>query len=367
MEKKNQNIIDNYSDLNEIINLKHYNNILVVCSKTLVNSFITKYLKQYNSNITFFTEFTPNPKYEEVVKGIELFKKNNCDLIISIGGGSAIDVSKCIKGFSTMDNKVNYLEQSIIENNIELVAVPTTAGTGSESTCFAVIYFNGKKYSVDSECILPDYVILEPKFLETLPLYQKKSTILDALCQGIESYWSVNSTDESREYSKKTIKLILENYKQYILENKDVYNNILKAANYSGKAINISKTTSAHAMSYKITSLYGISHGHAVALCLPYIWEYMINNLDKCIDKRGKEYLSKVFDELNNMFNSNNSIDTINMFKNLLISFNLDVPIIENNQQLELLSKSVNTERLKNNPVEMDYEIIKTLYKKILK
>lgn len=363
---KKQNIIYNYNELEKVIDLSKYNNILVVCSKSLLNSFIIEYLKK-NNNIYFFTKFNPNPKYEEVVEGINTFKKNNCDLIISIGGGSAIDVSKCIKAFLTMNNEINYLKQEIVENNIELVVIPTTAGTGSESTKFAVIYYEDKKYSVDSEYILPDFVVLEPRFLETLPLYQKKSTMLDALCQGIESYWSVNSTEESKKYAKEAIKLVLNNYNQYILENKEVYFDMLKAANYCGKAINISKTTAPHAMSYKITSLYGISHGHAVSLCLPYVWEYMINNLDKCVDKRGNEYLNKIFDELNNIFDSKDSINTIDIFNDILTYLNLDVPCIENDEQLEILCKSVNIERLENNPIDLDYKVVKELYEKILK
>ena len=295
-----QKIIDNYKKLNKVIDISN-KDILLVCSNSLSNSFICRYLNECSSNIHTFSNFNPNPKYEEVLEGIEILKKYNCEIIIAIGGGSAIDVAKTIKAFSNLDSKKNYLEQKIMDNNITLVAIPTTAGTGSESTHFAVIYYKNKKYSVADNSLLPNYVLLEPKFLETLPLYQKKSTMLDALCQGIESYWSVNSNDESKEYAKKAIKLILENYKKYINGDKSVYKKILKAANYSGKAINISKTTAPHAMSYKITSLYHISHGHAVAVCLPHVWEYMINNLELTIDNRGKDYLEDIFCNLDNI------------------------------------------------------------------
>ncbi len=361
----NQQFIYSYDEISNIIDLEQNNNIFIVCDKFLMDSFIINYLKKISRNIFIFTEFNPNPKYEDVLLGIDLFKKNNCNFIISIGGGSAIDVAKCIKAFVTLNDKKNYLEQEIIKNDINHLAIPTTAGTGSESTHFAVIYYEENKYSVDDSTLLPTYVLLESKFLESLPIYQKKSTMLDALCQGIESLWSVNSTEESKEYATKAIQLILNNYKDYINENKSVYNDIMLAANYSGRAINISKTTAPHAMSYKITSLYGISHGHAVALCLPYVWEYMINNIDKIIDKRGVKYLKDIFNRLDILFNCDSHIESINKFKNICSEINLNIKGIVKRKDLQLLVSSVNIQRLSNNPVSLNKEEIKKIYEKL--
>ena len=118
-----------------------------------------------------------------------------------------------------MDNDINYMQQEYIDSGITLIAVPTTAGTGSESTCHAVIYYEGEKQSISHTSIIPNYAILEPSVLETLPVYQKKCTMLDALCQAIESWWSVNSTEESKEYSRKAILAIKENWEEYIFKN----------------------------------------------------------------------------------------------------------------------------------------------------
>lgn len=360
-----QEIIDNYKKLNKVMDIFN-KDILLVCSNSVSNSFICKYLNECNSNIHTFSNFKPNPKYEEVLEGIGILKKNNCKMIIAIGGGSAIDVAKTIKAFSTLDSSKNYLEQKIINNDITLVAIPTTAGTGSESTHFAVIYYKGKKYSVSDNSILPNYVLLEPTFLETLSLYQKKSTMLDALCQGIESYWSIESNDESKEYAKQAIKLILENYERYINEDKSVYSKILRAANYSGRAINISKTTAPHAMSYKITSLYNISHGHAVAVCLPYVWEYMINNLEQTIDSRGKDYLENIFCDLDNMFGSSSHIETIEKIKNMYSEIGIKYLNIIKADDLNELVSSVNIERLNNNPVSLNKNAIEQIYMRLI-
>lgn len=310
-----------------------------------------------------FSDFTPNPLYEQVCKGIDLLKASNCDTILAVGGGSAIDVAKCIKlavlaeeGNSAIIPPLVAKLLPINGETIPFVAIPTTAGTGSESTHNAVMYYEGAKQTVTNDSILPDYAILEPSVLKTLPLYQKKCTMMDALCQGIESWWSVNSTEESYEYSRKAIELIMDNWQKYIFENDEgAAAQIMLAANYGGRAINITATTAAHAMSYKITSLYKLPHGHAVAVCLPEIWTYMLGNMDNCIDKRGQVYLNGVFDNIAKAMGCNHPAEAIEMFREMKNEMDLANPRAENKEEeLKLLSTSVNPVRLKNNPIKID-------------
>ena len=229
-----------------------------------------------------FSDFTPNPLYEDVCKGVELFNAEECDTILAVGGGSSLDVAKCIKLYCRMSKDTLYLDQEYKDTGVKLIAIPTTAGTGSESTRYAVIYYDGKKQSVTHDSIIPSVAILEPKVLKTLPLYQKKCTMLDALCQGIESWWSVNSTDESKILSKEAVETIMKWWREYIFENtEESAKQIMYAANLAGQAICITQTTAPHAFSYKITSMYKLPHGHAVAICLPEIWKYMLLHLDK--------------------------------------------------------------------------------------
>ena len=252
---------------------------------------------------------------------------------------------------------------------LPFIAIPTTAGTGSESTHNAVMYYEGAKQTVTNDGVLPDYAVLEPTVLKTLPLYQKKCTMMDALCQGIESWWSVNSTEESYEYSRKTIELIMANWRKYIFENDDeAAKQIMLEANYGGRAINITQTTAAHAFSYKITSLYKLPHGHAVAVCLPEIWEYMLGHLDKCIDSRGQEYLSGIFNLIAKAMGCADPVTAIELFRQLMVDMDLKKPVAENREEeLEVLSTSVNPVRLKNNPVSIDEESALNLYSIIVK
>ena len=323
-----------------------------------------------------FSDFTPNPLYEQVCKGIELLKSSKCDTILAVGGGSAIDVAKCIKLAVLAKEGNDAIIPPIVNTRVEcdgkqlsFIAIPTTAGTGSESTHNAVMYYEGAKQTVTNDGVLPDYAILEPSVLKTLPLYQKKCTMMDALCQGIESWWSVNSTEESYEYSRKCIELIMANWRKYIFDNDDeAAANIMLGANYGGRAINITATTAAHAMSYKITSLYGLPHGHAVAVCLPEIWKYMLGHLDKCIDARGSKYLSNIFSDISLSMSTNSAGEAVTLFYKIMEELELDNPISNNySTDIGILSNSVNPVRLKNNPVRLDDRTIRLLYDNIVK
>lgn len=323
-----------------------------------------------------FSNFTPNPLYEQVCEGVEMLKTSQCEAILAVGGGSAIDVAKCIKlavlakeGNAAIIPPLVSQRLPIDGNKILFVAIPTTAGTGSESTHNAVMYYEGSKQTVTNDGILPDYAILEPTVLKTLPLYQKKCTMMDALCQGIESWWSVNSTDESKEYSKAAVELIMANWRQYIFDNDDdAAKVIMLAANYGGRAINIAQTTAAHAMSYKITSLYNLPHGHAVALCLPEIWDYMIGHTNNCADIRGERYVRDVFESISRSVGASSTEEAIRIIRNMMAEMGLGFPSFVNDAEaeLELLCKSVNPIRLKNNPVRLDYNSIYSFYYRIV-
>ena len=322
-----------------------------------------------------FSDFTPNPLYEQVCKGIELLKSSNCDTILAVGGGSAIDVAKCIKlailakeGNAAIIPPLVSTCVACESAKLPFIAIPTTAGTGSESTHNAVMYYEGAKQTVTNDGVLPDYAVMEPSVLKTLPLYQKKCTMMDALCQGIESWWSVNSTEESYEYSRKTIELIMANWRKYIFENDDeAAANIMLGANYGGRAINLTATTAAHAFSYKITSLYKFPHGHAVAVCLPEIWKFMLAHMDKCIESRGQEYLTRIFEDISKAMKCESPDQAIGKFCGMLKEMGLKNPVAVNrDEEIEVLTLSVNPVRLKNNPIKLDKTTIKSIYEVIV-
>ena len=338
--------------------------VLLVCDSSFPYLNIKADIEAMDVPYVVFSDFTPNPLYDDVCKGVDLFNITKCDTILAVGGGSSMDVAKCIKLYCRMNKETLYLEQEYKDTGIKLIAIPTTAGTGSESTRYAVIYYDGKKQSVTHDSIIPNVAILEPKVLKTLPLYQKKCTMLDALCQGIESWWSVNSTDESKEYSKIAVETIMKWWREYIFENTDESARyIMEAANNAGRAICITQTTAPHAFSYKITSLYKLPHGHAVAVGLPEIWQYMIDNMDKCIDNRGQEYLTNVFSDISKAMGCETPSQAIKAFRQMMKELDMSNPVATNKEEeLDILSHSVNPIRIKNNPVKLNEETIKSIY-----
>lgn len=361
-----QRIYNGIHSLGEV--LKGSTKVLLVCDSSFPFLSIKNDIERMEVGYVTFDQFTPNPLYEDVCKGVDLFQSEKCDTILAVGGGSSLDVAKSIKLYCKMDKNKLYLEQEYKDTGVKLIAIPTTAGTGSESTRYAVIYYDGKKQSVTHDSIIPDVAILEPKVLKTLPVYQKKCTMMDALCQGIESWWSVNSTDESKRLSKEAVETIMRWWHEYIFENTDASAKaIMHAANLAGQAICITQTTAPHAFSYKITSLYKLPHGHAVAVGLPVIWEYMVNNLDNCIDSRGQEYLVGIFNEIAKAMGCQTPSEAITKFRQMINEMELKNPMAENREEeLEILSTSVNPVRLKNNPVELCSLSIISIYRKLI-
>ena len=307
--------------------------ILLVHGKTFYRLTVAKIFDGLQT--VHFTDFKPNPLIESVEAGVEVFRENNCDMIIAIGGGSAIDVAKGIK--------LNAAQ------NVPFIVMPTTAGTGSEATRFAVIYKGGEKQSITDLCMIPDAIYFDAEPLKILPPYQRKATLLDAYSHAAESYWSINANDVSRAFAKEALRIIVALYENYFDgKTGDAENISLLYASYlAGKAINISQTTAGHAMCYKLTGLFGISHGHAAALCNAGLWQYM--------------QASDAVKELTQVIGDKT-------FRELLIRADLIYPFEckDLDSTLEVLTNSVNPVRVKNFPVPLPQDVIRKIYRAIL-
>ena len=324
-----------------------------------------------------FSAFHANPRLEEVEAGINDYSAFQGDSILAVGGGSALDTAKCIKLFTGLSKDRQYLEQEYRENDIPLLVHPTTAGTGSESTPFAVIYQDGEKCSVEHESIYPKYRIEDSRSLRSLSLYQKKATLLDALSHAMEAIWSKYSNEDSRAYGQKAISLILMNYKAYLsLENeKDAKNlggavalegpseqvleDVAEAANLAGKAIAVTKTTAGHALSYKLGSIYQLPHGLATAMVNRALYPFMCREKSRMTDPENLLFLAKCFSAETEEEGAKRYLEIL---EDLEILPNLSVK----EGDLENLVAAVNPERLSNHPIALREEDIGLLYKEIL-
>ena len=357
---KEQKVISDhtYDAFREIVEGRNLSKIKLICGKHVSKTPIGQCFVTDKNIAAVFQDFEPNPSYESVVQAVSCFVANQCDAVMAIGGGSAMDIGKCVKAFANMDPAVNFLKQTIVPNEIPYFAMPTTAGTGSEATSFAVIYYEGEKQSVGDPFLIPDVVFLDSSILETLPLNQKKATMLDALCHCVESFWAVTATEGSREYALAALKTILKDFKSYLNGDVKAAERMLSASYYAGKAINISKTTAAHAMSYKLTKLYGIPHGQAAALNLAFVWEQTWRQAEE--EKR--DDLIRCMEQLAVLWGCGSVEETLHSYQKMLKELGMWIKIPISEDELKILTGSVNKERMKNHPVCFTQDTIRELY-----
>lgn len=359
-----QNIVSGniYRAFQEIVEKAGLSKLFLVCGKNVGATPIGRQFVSDKHIAVVFRDFAPNPSYEDVVHAVSVFQKNQCDGILAIGGGSAMDVGKCVKAFANMPLDILYLQQGIKENQIPCYVIPTTAGTGSEATHFAVIYYEGEKQSVEHPSLTPEVVFMDSALLATLPLYQKKVTMLDALSHCMESFWSVHATEESRKYAKQSLQAILKNYKKFLDGDADAAGAMLSASYYAGKAIDISKTTAAHAMCYKLTKLYDIPHGQAAAICLFYVWE---QTRIQSQQEKNNDLINRL-QNIAEIWDCSTVEESILKYRDLLRQLDMCVDINAGAGELEILTQSVNIDRLRNHPVLFSQDTIRKMYNNIL-
>ena len=312
-------------------------------AKSLLDEIITS----HDLNCTEYEDFTENPKKEDVDAGVELLVKCKPEIIIAVGGGSVMDMAKLIRYYSGCQ--------------AQLLAMPTTAGTGAESTQFAVCYIDGVKHSICDRSILPDDVFLFPQFTHSNSRYLTCCAGFDALAQSIEAYWNINATQESDVYALRAMSAIFPILNKGVLSLEDRIE-LMRGANDAGRAINITRTTVPHALSYTLTSKYGYPHGHAVALSFPFFFKY---NLEGGKDLfMGKDY--DVFAGKMNFMRQLLGIDgePCQTMKNYVKQLGLGFDVNKDFDDMTVV-KGLNLERAKNTPIAINEQVIVEAVKSI--
>ncbi|MCB5231339.1 MAG: iron-containing alcohol dehydrogenase [Candidatus Cloacimonas sp.] len=252
-----------------------------------------------NVEIKTHIERINNPDITQLKEISNKYSQEEFDWIIGIGGGSIIDAAKVLSVIlpEKNENKIlKALQNNLVPNisdNIPVVAVPTTSGTGAECTQFATVWdlVNGHKYSLESDSIIPEYVILDPRLTLQLPFDQTLFTGLDALSHATESLWNKKFNPIARATAKEAITLIVSKL-PIVLEQSDnleARTAMQNASFLAGVAICQTKTAIAHAISYPLTYKYKISHGLACSFTIPALYELIQSNND--IDKDSLKYV----------------------------------------------------------------------------
>ena len=368
-------VIDRCRDI--LRNLSARSIFLVTGKDSYVKSGAEKYLQKILADykVTVFNDFTAIANIEDIKRGIVLFRENVYDVVLAVGGGHVIDTAKMINFFAI--NSFDSIESvkidaKSIEEPKPLIAVPTTAGSGSEATHFAVFYIGFQKYSVAHQYILPNASIIDPLLTMSLPKKITATSGMDALCQAIESCWSVNSTEESKVYAKEAIKLILSNLSTAVNNpTKESRRCMIEGAHLAGKAINISKTTASHAISYPLTSRFDIPHGHAVALTIPSLlsYNYYVTDSD-LLDTRGCDYVRNTVKEIMHLLGARNIEDAQEKIMMLMRDIGLEIRLVKlgvNKEDIEtIMEEAFSSDRVKSNPRKLTRpalrEILRNIY-----
>ena len=213
-----------------------------------------------------------NPTIEDVENTTNAIKDSNIDFVIALGGGSILDCAKISSAMAAMDTNIRYfLENKLdINKNIPVIAIPTTAGTGSEVTSVSVISdtYTEEKFPIKSEYLLPKIAIIDPKLTLTVPKNVTASSGIDVLSHALESYYSKNNNPISDILAIESVKLVMNNLKNTVdnLNNIEYRENMCQASLLAGMAFSVTGTAACHGISYPLTSKYNIPHGEACGL-----------------------------------------------------------------------------------------------------
>ncbi|MBQ6335285.1 MAG: iron-containing alcohol dehydrogenase [Erysipelotrichaceae bacterium] len=242
---------------------------------------LTNILDQNKTAYTIFAEVNFEPDDVIVIKGANLYKENNCDHLIALGGGSPIDTAKAISVLLSSDDPLSsYMGKIIDINRPALAAIPTTAGTGSEATKFTIINDTASKVKMllTGPCLIPDLAIIDPIFTSTAPKSVTSHTGIDALCHAVESYTSRKSQPLSDSFALSAISRIFNNLKKCYENGNDIEARIQMslAALEAGISFNNSSVTIVHGMSRPMGALFHVPHGLSNAMLLEECMNYAV-------------------------------------------------------------------------------------------
>lgn len=356
-------------ELEFFLKTEKFKKVFVICGeKSFLESGAKKLLINllYDCLVRYFFKKSPYPDLNELKLIIGDLKKFSPDLIIAIGGGSVLDYAKvanCLAKNEDLENKIKNSNYDLSGNLAKLLAIPTTAGSGAEVTSNAVIYINKIKYSIEGKKLRPDYFFLLPELVIGASNKIKSSAGFDAIAQSIESLISKKSNDKSVKFAKQSLEISFKYFLEYLNKpNKENTSAMCLAANLSGEAINISKTTAPHAVSYPFTSIYNISHGHAVSLTINKFLKFNYNNLVK---SNSNFDLNERYKILFNLSKTKNISSFDNFLSNLKQRANLENDFnklrINIKKDFSNIISGVNILRLSNNPIELKKNDLKKI------
>lgn len=277
-------LIPSCAELDKVFEKEKTSSVLIVTDAGIIKNGliapVEEMLRKNNIKYSIYDKTRPNPTVENVEEALKLYHKNKCDALIAVGGGSSMD---CAKGIGA---RVAYPKRHlnkmggvlrVLRKLPTLIAIPTTAGTGSETTLAAVITDSGThhKYALMSFPLIPHYAVLDARLTYSLPPHLTSTTGMDALTHAVEAYIGRSTTRETRKLALEATSLVFGNVKKAYTDGYDhaARENMLHAAYKAGIAFSKSYVGYIHAIAHSLGGRYGTPHGLANAVIMPYVLE----------------------------------------------------------------------------------------------
>lgn len=352
--------------------------VLLVCGRTSFEaSGASAMLPDLESvaKVHRWSDFAPNTDAADLRNGLGIMRGLEPDVVIGVGGGSAMDMAKLLCTFrDVQDGDVLAAIRSgamLDRRRGRLFLVPTTSGSGAEATHFAVVYIGDGKYSIAGDGMRPDAVALDPTLSVSGSVYQRATSGIDAVCQAIESLWAAGATDRSRHFARVGLRLLLPAIEGFVNHPEaESARAMCIGSHYAGRAIDISRTTAAHALSYTITKRYGVSHGHAVALTMSaFLARHAAAGVGELSQNVSAGEHQRAMATILDAFGAETGQTASDRFSALLDEIGLERRLsgvgIRTDEERRAIAGAVNVERLGNNPIRFTYNQLSDLLAEI--
>ncbi|MDD3999728.1 MAG: iron-containing alcohol dehydrogenase [Bacilli bacterium] len=308
-------------DLPDYLNKLNLKNILIVTDKGimvlgLINDLETGLINA-GINYVIYDETVPNPTINNIEEAAKIYLENQCEAIIGFGGGTAIDCAKGVGARIARPKKDLKKMKGVLKVGRKiptLIAVPTTAGTGSEGTLAAVVTdsLTHDKFAINDVNLIPHIAVHDPLLTIGLPPHLTSTTGMDALTHAVEAFIGKANTEETKKYGKQAVEIIFNNLEKSYNDGNDLgaRNNMLKASYYAGLAFTRAYVGNVHAIAHTFGGFYNIPHGLANAVILPYVLRYYGKAVYASLAELA-DYVSLCDKKLTKMEKANSFIDEI--------------------------------------------------------
>ncbi|NLP48506.1 MAG: phosphonoacetaldehyde reductase [Clostridiales bacterium] len=368
-----------FADLQELktrLEALEYKNITFVMSESsaqrwvLLDSIneVRKNCKNLGNDFVWLKDIAANPNQSDVLLALEQIDSKRIDVIIAIGGGSALDLAKAVSAFYkdgsnnpyTVSDITNIIQSKKypLSGGVDIIGIPSTAGTGSELTQWATIWdIDGQaKYSIDHPRLKPVQALIVPELTYTLPADLTLSTGLDAMAQAIEAYWSKHTNPLVQDLAFRAVELVMTNLKQAIENMTDAKarEGLCRASVLAGLAFSQTRTTACHSISYPLTMLHNVPHGLAASITLDGVGR---------LNKRHFENDEKLFELFSTYGGIMNWIDWVSKGVQIM---RLSAFGIKQEDIVNIVDRAFTGGRMDNNPVDLSKKDVEDILIQVL-